>query len=227
MRSKVLLFACLGFSIGIIACGDSSTGPSEPDPGPEGYYPMDVGYAWQFDLVGEVSDNDGDWDITGNETWNVTANPTHDQGFKVYQVSVSWEETWTPSGGGTSTTYSDSYTDYVYVDANIVRWYDELSSTEYVVDLELPLATGNSWDYYPDYPGFVVAEVMTLSASVDVPAGNFDNCAHISFDYGQSPDDYMNRYYADGAGMISQVVHWDHGTTDAATYEYELTSFTY
>jgi len=224
MKKALALSICMLVPMLLVACGDSGggTGPSPP---PEGYYPMQVGSIWHYVLTGTESDDVGDWIVTGEETWNVTGDPTHDQGFKVFAVEIAWEKTYTPVGGGTSYTMNDTYTDYVYVDDDVVRWYDLLSSTSYFVDLELPLAVGNRWDYWPDFPGYANIEVMSLSASVDVPAGNFVDCAHLSFDYGQAPDDYLNRYYAEGTGLVSQIQHEDNGVTDVFTYEFELTSY--
>lgn len=226
-KNTLVLLLCVVVSLMLITCGDTSTtGPTEPPPPPpEGYYPMQIGSVWQYSLSGTETNSSGNWDLSGTEIWTIAGQSVHDEGFNVYQLNVDWSTTYTPTGGGTSYTTSDSYTDWVYVDDNVVRLYDYLSATTYSQWLQFPLSVGNTWNYWPDLPGIAIITVESMSASVTVPAGTFDGCAHLSFDYGQAPNDYLNRYFAEGTGLIKQVYHVDSGTTDIFTYEIKLTSY--
>jgi len=229
-EGKMKLIVCITLSIFalvlLMACGDSTSPAGPVIPPLDGYFPIQVGSNWQYALSGTETDDDGDWTISGNETWSISGQSVHDEGFNVFQIDINWTITHTEVGGTFSYTENGNYTDYIYSDDNVVRWYADLSTTSYSVELDLPLSVSKTWDYIPDFPGFATISVQSLSASVTVPAGSYTQCAHLSFDYGQAPDDYLNRYYSDGTGLISQIQHVDNGTTDVWTYEYKLTTYT-
>ena len=194
MRFQISIMLSILLLALIMACGDSTSPAGPVIPPLEGYFPIQVGSNWQYALSGTETDDDGDWTISGSETWNISGQSVHDEGFNVFQIDGNWTITHTEVGGSSSYTDNGSYTDYIYSDDDVVRFYDDLSATSYSVHLELPLAVGNTWEYWPDYPGFATISVQSLSASVTVPVGSFSESAHLSIDYGQAPDDYQNRY---------------------------------
>lgn len=67
----------------------------------------------------------------------------------------------------------------------------------------LPLEVGNSWYTYQD--SSIVREVLSLSASVTVPAGSFSDCAHMEDTDTSSTDYSLDSYLHQGVGMVKQV----------------------
>ena len=159
--------------------------------GGEGWFPMQVGTCWCFDLDGTAEYMGYYFDITGSRVLDVTGTAEHTLGFDVYVTLDTVIMTVMGMSDTTATTW------YFHVCADMVEVYSDLYQTAAERLLELPLAVGDSWydAFYTYY------EVISLSETVSVPAGVFSGCALV---YSEASGDpvWNNTWYADGEGIV-------------------------
>ena len=77
-----------------------------------------------------------------------------------------------------------------------LRLYEEMPEqySDYYVFLKLPIQVGNKWNYYPGYP--LQAEIVSTTATLNVPAGTFNNCIHVRV------PPYFNAWFVEKKGGI-------------------------
>jgi len=90
----------------------------------------------------------------------------------------------------------------------------EEESTGSLAVLKAPLEVGTSWETQND-----VREIIETDATVDTPAGEFDNCLKISI---TSEHSVMFEYYKAGIGMVKREFLSEGITITSALEEYSI-----
>lgn len=144
------------------------------------YLPLSVGNYWSYEGI-------------GNEYATYTEKVTH-QKDKKYQVIVD--------NGGTVTANRYEVTDSSIV--NTLRqpeFYEDKNILDspvnyHAVLLQSPLTLGNTWESEGN-----TCEIVDTMATVDVPAGTFENCLAIKITFVDSGN-ISYYYYKKGVGMV-------------------------
>ncbi|MCK5787148.1 MAG: hypothetical protein KAH54_11415 [Candidatus Sabulitectum sp.] len=190
------LFIAMVIAAGLIltGCGDSSSGPSaDPD-----YLPVSVGNHWDYGIDGfMVSSSDDTLSVEGSFLREVTRTVTHENGSALFELedisSLSVEI------GDTVVVWTDtSYTYAFDADSEFIG-YDDSLSADYEIILKLPPTLGETWEPETDDPT-VVREVVSLSASISVPSGNYTGCIHLRDTDSDDPDYLWNMYLVPDIG---------------------------
>lgn len=185
----------------LLGCGDDSTGPGEP--GEDDWLPLAVGNSWNYSTEGLMVSEGDSTDIEGVFEREITCKVSHQQGFDVWELESMLEMTFHPREGSSYTVTDTSYS-YVYLDDTELRLYEDTITTEYQLMLMLPLEVGDTWYPFPD-DTTVVREVMSISASVTVPAGSFTGCSHVRDTDSTAPESESAIYFARGVGSLREV----------------------
>lgn len=213
------MVALLGVSLMLGCGGDGGTGPSEPQG--DDWLPLAVGNTWHAVLDGYLAAAGDTTDVDGTLDREVMSLTSHEQGFDLWELRAVSSMTFYPEQG-TSYTITDTTTQYLYEDSTEIRGYNDTISTDYELILMLPLEVGNTW--YPEAESVLVREVMSLSASVTVPAGSYTDCAHLMDTDATQPDDAYNIYLHRGVGLVKEVIDDEEPLADSHL-EMELESF--
>ncbi|MBN1433902.1 hypothetical protein JW921_04025 [Candidatus Fermentibacterales bacterium] len=215
----VVLCAIVASALILLACGEDSTGPS----GPQGddWMPLAIGNHWQSVIEGYLTAAGDTTDVDGTIDRQVMGIVSHDQGFDVWEFRTISSMTFYPPQGG-SYSLSETTLVYLYADSLEVRIYEDTLTADFELVLDLPLEVGNTWYSYPDSSW--ISEVISLTASVTVPAGSFTGCAHIEGSDPAQPGDTYNSYLCRGVGIVKEVVDEDDVLADSHV-EMELESY--
>jgi len=87
-------------------------------------------------------------------------------------------------------------------------------SNENVVVLQKPLEVGTSWD---EPNG--TREIVSIDATVDTPAGEFNNCIKIQI---SAEDSTLFEYYKNGVGMVKREFISGETQVTSTLEEYEI-----
>lgn len=82
-----------------------------------------------------------------------------------------------------------------YISTNMLD--NGFSPNDNTIIIQAPLQKGNSWHSDDN----INREIVTLSATIDTPAGQFKNCLHIRM---ASAGSITNEYYAKGVGLVKR-----------------------
>lgn len=210
--------ASLTFALLLIGCGSSSSGPS---PEPE-FFPIAVGNVWSHEV-------DGVWINPGIDTIFVggtmvreaTGTATHISGNPVFILETvsELESQWGDSTYfATDTTYSYGFD----ADSEFIG-YDDTLLTDFEIVMKLPPTVGETWEPMSDDPS-IVREVISITASVSVPAGNFSNCVYVRDIDADDPGYIWEMYLAEGIGPVYYEAEEIEGDSRIAS-EVELESY--
>lgn len=189
----------------------SGCSPAGPEPSPSSpneqteniaaYIPLSVGNYWLYEGI-------------GNEYASYTEKVTYQQRNQ-YQVIID-------NGGTVTANRYEVAADRIvntfrqsefYEDKNIL---DQPSNIEAIL-LQSPLTAGNSWT--SEGNSF---EVIDTSATVEVPAGIFENCLTVKITYPESRN-YSLYYYKKDVGLIkSEYVMPENGKVVSQLKEYDV-----
>lgn len=197
MRLLIAFVMLLGFTIA--GCGSNSSGSSaDPD-----YLPISVGNHWDYDVDGYLADARGDTVLAeGSFVREATRTVTHENGLVLFELvsrfsmSVQFPDTvvvWS------ETSYSFAFD----ADSELVG-YDDTLSAEYEIIMKLPPAAGETWEPFAD--STIVREVVSLSASISVPSGNYTECIHLRDTDTADPDFLWNMYVAEDIGPALFII---------------------
>jgi hypothetical protein len=200
-----------------IGCGSSSTGPTPPGD----YVPLTLGNTWNYSVEGYAySPSQDTITITGTSTQTITAIVMHQQGFELYEfLNVGVITITTPD---TTITSTDTTSMFIYETDTELRVYDDTISTYYELAFPLPVVLGDTWLPDSEDPT-VTREVMSVTETVSVPAGNYTNCALMSDTDSEDPGAVFDMYFCPGLGNIKQVVA-DADSASTSYMEVVLTS---
>ena len=199
--SRIFAFsAILGFLF-LAACGNGTTGPSELSD----WVPLTVNNWWLTYTAGSFVNTNGDTVATWTGTFDtrITDVVQHTGGFSVYKERV-WTNitTLTPD---TTYNYADTLYSYFQRTDEELRCYDDTVTTEYDIWLKYPVTLGETW--MKSDSSQAELEVTSLSTTVTVPAGTFDNCIVVreTLQVGSSTS-VTNHYYHRGVGQVQNVI---------------------
>ncbi len=198
---KFLVFSAVISLLTVFGCGNDSTGPSANDD----YMPMAVGNQWNYSLSGYYITAAADTiTISGSNITEVLGVTTHQQGFQLYTLQDSTTTIMTTPD--TSSTSTDASIVYAYDADTEWRIYDDTTSTDYELLMKLPVILGDSW--IPDTPEPTITRtVLSLSASVTVPAGTYTSCANLRDTDSTEPDFYFDLVFSRGTGVVKYLIN--------------------
>jgi hypothetical protein len=202
-----------------LSCGDGSSGPSGPSG--DDWFPLSVGNTWHYIIDGYVIAYIDTVDADGTLDRDIMSLVSHQQGFDLYECRTISSITFYPDTGMSWTVTETTFV-YLYEDSTEVRAYDDTVETDHELLAVLPLEVGNTWYSYDD--SAYVCEVMSLSASVTVPAGSFSDCAHILTTDSTQTEYSYNSYLHQGIGLVKEVID-DLETLGATHLEIDLDTY--
>jgi len=194
--SAVLLFSLLL----LFSCGDDSD-PLGPTPGNDSeFYPLSVGNQWIYSRSGSIAAGGVQvGTISGVAEIEITGTATHSEGFEVYVQENSITDT--------TILYSQTYitdstfTEYLRVTENGFFGYPHLGDTDSSFTVPFPLQDGATWVFTDD--PLTTGEILSLTESVTVPAGNFSECMEVRLIWSDSGSTVTNT--ADFARNVGDV----------------------
>ena len=197
MKKIILLSMAVSMLSVLSTCGSDSTGP---EPQSENWMPLSVGNCWNSTIEGYTIDPTGPdtFDLSGSMERTVTALLDHQGGFQVYEFETLMEMTFTHP----DTSYVVAETLYIYLrnTGDEMREYKDTVSTDYMLIALFPLTLNETWSASP--VSSTIYEVVSLNASVTVPAGSFSNCAIIRETDLNAPDFQYDRYFHRNLGIV-------------------------
>jgi hypothetical protein len=218
MKRYLTVFAvsCMLLALG---CGDDD-GIWGPPPGDTtDYYPLAVGSYWEYEASGvEIYTAPDTLDMTGSLTREVVGDTiTLVDSIPVFEMRVNWMTIYISRMTGDTINVA-RFRDTIWVcDADtLVTVYWGLGETRPDTLLILPPVVGAFWQSLAGGPR--TATVASVSETVDVPAGGYDDCARIDEISASSPANLWQYYYADGVGEVQEFEHlegtdWFHDLT--------------
>jgi hypothetical protein len=207
MKRFMIAFS-LAAAVILAGCGSSSSGPSAP---PD-YYPIAVGNWWVVSVDAYATAGTDTLTMTGTTTQSVSGTTTHAQGFDLWEIEEIDDFTFSV-GDTTWNTLDTSYSYIAESDSEIVA-YDDTITLDHEIIMKLPVTVGETWNPYTDEPD-IVREILSVSASVSVPAGSFSGCLHFSDTDPQAPDDDFEAWAAPDVGPCmfhadsADIIFWD------------------
>jgi len=198
--SKIFTITAVLIFLLLAACGSNTTGPSEPGD----WLPLTVNNWWVTDTsgnwIGTKGDTTGTW--TGSFGAKITGVIQHAGGFSVYERKAFRSiTTTTPDSSWTAV---DTLYDYFRKTDEDLRCYEDTTTLKYDILLRFPVTLGDSW--LKTDSSQIELEVTSLSETVTVPAGTFENCivvretSPISSGYAVT-----NHYYHRGIGQVQAL----------------------
>lgn len=184
------------------ACGGSSD-PVGPTPGNDSeFYPLAVGNTWTYDCSGTVSVSGVQMGtISGKTEVDITGTETHSGGFDVF-VQVNTVCDTTEMGGQTFFTDS-TFTEYIRITDSGLFGYRHLADTDSSFTVPFPLKNGATWTFSEEPP--TTGEILSMSATVTVSAGTFENCMEMQMVWTDSTTGGIVSNTADFARNVGRV----------------------
>ncbi len=205
-RSVIFLFAATLF----LACGDDPFNPGQNDDSL--FYPLAVGNTWSYARFGTYNIDSLSYTIAGTSTVNITGTAEHSGGFQVFV-----EETMVSDTIQGLMIVETADTIYVRVTSAGFFGYPGLSSTDSCRTVPFPLIAGMVWAFQTE-PA-VTGEILSLTADVSVPAGNFSDCMEMRTTWIEGGNVVNTADFAPGVGMVRNVY-----SQGAGQYTTEVTS---
>jgi hypothetical protein len=216
--TAILVFTAAIAAAVLTGCGSSSTGPS----GPVDYFPLAIGNTWNFSIDGYLIQA-GSADtilLEGTLQRAIVDTTQHQQGFEVWVLKDIVAITFIQ--GDTTITMRDTSFAYTFETSNEVLAYDDTVSTDHEIVSKLPVTVGETWEPY-SYDSTTVREVLSVTASVPTPAGNFTGCAHFRDTDSAYPEENFEFWLAPGVGFCKIIIHEVDSTE--VHYDGELESY--
>ena len=183
-------------------CGDKT--PSGPPTGSDAaYYPLSVGNQWVYDKDGTISISGVTaGTISGSEVTDITDKVPHSGGFDVFVQEMCLSDT-LEMGGQTFIT-DTTYTTYMNVTDEGLHIYTNLTDPDSVSIVPFPLEVGLTWQFSENPP--MTAEILSLTETVNVPAGTFENCMELKLTWMEQGNTVENiTDYAPNVGKVKNV----------------------
>ncbi len=207
----------------VFACGDGDS-PSGPGQGGEdsAYYPLSVGNQWVYDRSGtmEVAGIQTGT-LNGENICDITGEVTHELGFDVYVQEYSIADTL--ESAGQTLVIDSTYTTYMRLTDQGLYSYVSLAGGDSVSFVPFPLQVGATWQFSENPP--MTAEIVSLTETVTVPAGTFENCLELRVWWIESGSTLENvSSFAPDVGRVKNVYTYSYQNL-VTTIESELLSY--
>lgn len=217
---KFLAFSALFL---IFGCGDSDS-PSGPEQGggDAAYYPLAVGNQWIYDRAGQMTISGVQMaTVNGMNITDITGTITHELGFDVYVQETHMTDT-TEFVGETLITDS-TFTTYMRITDQGLYSYVNLFGADSAGFVPFPLEVGATWQFSDDPP--MTAEILSMTETVNVPAGSFQNCLEVRMTWVEDGNTVQNdTYFAPNVGRVKNVYTQSYQTL-VTTVTAELLSY--
>ena len=198
-------FLCIASGLLLVfACGDgdSPSGPGQGG-GDAAYYPLSVGNQWVYDRSGQMTAAGIPVAaISGMNVTDITGTVTHELGFDVYVQENAIDDTTVIYQ---DTLFIDStFTTYMRITDEGFYSYVNLAGADSAGFVPFPLVVGATWQFSDDPP--MTAEILSLSETVTVPAGSFENCLELRTTWIESGNTLENvTDFAPNVGRVRNV----------------------
>jgi len=140
--------------------------------------------------------------INGENVTEITGEVPHSSGFNVFIQEISMCDTLETAG---QTIINDTtFTTFVRVTDLGFFSYLSLTGSDSTSFVPFPLQVGATWQFSQDPP--MTAEILSLSETVSVPAGTFEDCLEIGFHWIESGQTLQNvTDFAPNVGRVRNV----------------------
>lgn len=213
---------CAAAIIMLFGCGDNS--PSGPGFGGEdsAYYPLAVGNQWVYHRNGSMTVSGiQTTTISGMNVTDITGTVSHELGFDVYVQEYDTSDTLTTAGQ--TLVVDTTYTTYVRVTDQGFYSYATLFGSDSTGFVPFPLVVGATWQFSDDPP--MTAEILSLTESVSVPAGTFENCLELRTTWIEGGNTVVNTTaFAPNVGNVKNTYVQSYGAL-VTTVTNELLSY--
>lgn len=209
MRIRIciaVLFAAALF----LACGDDPFNPGQNDD--SRYYPLAVGNTWSYTRFGTYNIDSLSYTVVGSSTVSITGTAEHSGGFQVFV-----EETMVSDTIQGLMVVESTDTSYIRVTDGGFFGYPDLSSADSSWTVPFPIIAGMVWAFRTE-PA-VTGEILSLTAEVSVPAGNFQDCLEMRTTWIEGGNVVNTSDFAPDVGMVRNVY-----SQGAGGYTTEVTS---
>lgn len=198
------LFITLSGLMLVFGCGDSGS-PSGPEQGggDAAYYPLAVGNQWVYDRSGQMTIAGIQMaTINGMNVTDITGTVTHELGFDVYVQENAIDDT--TEFVGETLIVDSTFTTYMRITDQGFYSYVSLFGSDSVGFVPFPLQVGATWQFSDDPP--MTAEILSLTETVTVPAGTFENCLELRTTWIESGNTLENTTdFAPNVGRVRNV----------------------
>jgi hypothetical protein len=191
-RIVTIVFAASLF----LACGDDPFNPGQNDD--SRFYPLAVGNTWNYTRFGTYNIDSLSYTIVGSSTVNITGTAQHSGGFQVFV-----EETMISDTIQGLMVVETADTSYIRVTSAGFFGYPGISSTDSSWTVPFPLITGMVWAFQTE-PA-VTGEILSLTADVSVPAGNFQDCLEMRTTWIEGGNVVNTADFAPNVGMVRNI----------------------
>ncbi len=203
---RLFCLICSGLLIMLSAsCGDiDAGGPTAPDPQVGGeYFPLAAGNNWRFVRSGFGTADSSEYTLTGVSIVSVDRVTSHAEGFELFVVSTSGNDTLHFAEGDVPQEPFFS-TEYIHKTGFIVESFRDTTAVIPQWTIPLPLQEGDTW-LYRTRPMDVYATVLTVAGDYETPAGSFSDVLEIETPW--MPDSAsvrtVVRHSAPGVGVVA------------------------
>jgi len=208
----------------VFSCGDSDS-PSGPEQGggDSAYYPLAVGNQWVYDRAGQMTISGVQIaTVSGMNVIDITGTVSHELGFDVFVQENAIDDT--TEFVGETLIVDSTFTTYVRITDQGFYSYVNLTQADSIGFVPFPLTVGATWQFSEDPP--MTAEILSLTATVAVPAGSFENCLELRTTWIESGNTLQNdTYFAPNMGRVKNVYTQSYETV-VTTVTSELLSYT-
>ncbi|MCK5134060.1 MAG: hypothetical protein KAR40_18160 [Candidatus Sabulitectum sp.] len=199
MKKFISVVLVLSFVVG---CGDSS--PAGPHSGSDSaYYPLSVGNQWVYSRSGSISVAGIPIStISGENIADITGQVSHGEGFQVYVQEYNLSDT--VDTAGQIVVLDSTFTTYMNVTDAGVYSYLSLAGSDSVGFVPFPLQVGATWQFSEEPP--MTGEILSLTETVSVPAGTFENCLEMRITWIEAGNTVENvTDFAPNVGRVRNV----------------------
>lgn len=196
-------FAVVSLLFLVFGCGDDSPAGPGQGGGDDAYYPLAVGNQWVYGRTGQITVSAIPMaTISGMNVTDITGTVAHSLGFDLYVEEISMNDT--TEFVGETLIVDTTFTQYVRLTDQGFYSYINLTGTDSLVFIPFPLQVGATWQLSADPP--VTAEILSLTGSVTVPAGTFENCLEMRTTWIESGNIVQNdTQFAPNVGRVKNV----------------------
>lgn len=192
-RCSVLLAVLALF----VACGDDD--PFNPGQNQDfRFYPLSLGNTWNYVRFGTYQIDSLSYTIVGASTVSIVGVAEHSAGFQVFL-----EETMVSDTIQGLMVIATTDTSYIRVTSAGYFGYPGLGTTDSSWTVPFPLLTGMVWAFRTEPP--VTGEILSMSETVTVPAGSFEDCLEMRTTWVQGGNVVNTSNFAPDVGLVRNL----------------------
>ncbi len=215
-RMTFSLFAAVALVALASSCGDS---PGSGGIADEDYFPFAIGNNWSYDRYGTIDTLGVTFTLSGQALRGVVG-IAYEEGYSLIQVNSVAADTLFAEGLDTIPVPQGGVA-FFRMDSEGVWAYTDSVMSDSVQIARFPLQAGDTWLFSTDPEA--TAEVVSMTETVTVPEGTFDDVLHISvLQQDTLLSMVQDMYFAPGVGNILNETTVSAGTIVVASITEEL-----